>query len=249
MNGTNFSTRDKAILTGLFLSKFDEEGLNELGFEGFHHAFNALGYAVGAKPASIKNYRDEFDPYFPNPRKGWHKRTLREYCKKHLDDFSSLNLNDFADLIKSFVIQDYDVEKIIEKSTPRDASESVARRIITGKAAEEYFKVNYTSVAQFVGFALKDTTHLACGFDFKLSLQSDFYCVEVKGLSTNRGSIALTEKEFLVANELKHRYCIFVVANFIEKPNHQAVFDPLCSRLVFKKMERQVTQVHYSASI
>jgi hypothetical protein len=246
---TNFSTRDKAILTGLFLSKFDEHGLKELGFEGFHNAFNVLGYAVGVKPASIKNYRDEFDPYFPNQRKGWHKRALREYCKKHLDNFSALNLNDFADLIKSFVIQDYDIEKIVRKSTHHDASDSVAKRIITGKAAEEYFKVNYRSVGQFVGHTLKDTTYLACGFDFKLSLESDFYCAEVKGLNTNSGSITLTEKEFWVANELKHRYCLFIVSNFIETPNHQAIFDPLCSRLVFKKMERQVTQVNYSASI
>jgi hypothetical protein len=246
---TYLSTRDKAILIGLFLSKFDEEGLNELGFEGFHHAFNALGYAVGTKPASIKNYRDEFDPYFSNPRKGWHKRTIRDYCQKLLDGFASLNLDDFADLIKSFVIKDYDVEKIVEKTTPLNTNESVAKRIITGKAAEEYFMANYLSIGQFVGYALKDTTYLACGFDFKLSLQSDFYCVEVKGLNANRGSITLTEKEFRVANELKHRYCLFVVANFIEKPNHQVIFDPLCSGLVFRKEERQVTQVNYSASI
>ncbi|GHV92706.1 hypothetical protein AGMMS50268_32090 [Spirochaetia bacterium] len=38
-----FSIRDKAILSGLYLSKFDEYALAELGFEGFKQAFNALG--------------------------------------------------------------------------------------------------------------------------------------------------------------------------------------------------------------
>lgn len=74
--------RDKAILIGLYLSKFDADALNVLGFKGFNEAFNTLGYSIGVKPASIKNYRDEFDPFFPNPRKGWHKRQIRDYCKE-----------------------------------------------------------------------------------------------------------------------------------------------------------------------
>lgn len=245
----SFSVRDKAILIGLFLSKFDEDGLEKLGFDGFNQAFNTLGYAIGTKPASIKNYRDEFDPYFPNPRMGWHKRALREYCKKFLDEFSHLKLNTFFDLINSFLFENYDIEKLVEKIERKDKSESVAKRLITGKAAEEYFKSNYSSVNVFSEFELKDTTNMACGFDFKLSKESNFYCVEVKGLNLNSGSVALTEKEFFVANELKKKYCLFVVMNFIEKPIHQFFFDPLNSRLNFKKIERQVTQISYSTSI
>ncbi len=65
-----FSIRDKSILVGLYLSKFDDEAIENLGFKGVTEAFNTLGYSIGSKPASIKNYRDEFDPFFPNPRKG-----------------------------------------------------------------------------------------------------------------------------------------------------------------------------------
>lgn len=245
----NITIRDKAILMGLYLSKFDEEGLTALGFDGFIQAFNTLGYSIGVKPASIKNYRDEFDPYFPNQRKGWHKRKLRDYCKNYMVNFSALKLDAFTDLIKSFVIKDYDVEKIVEKIEKKDKAESVAKRLITGKAAEEYFKTNYLLVNDFKNFELKDTTSLACGFDFKLSLDSNFYCVEVKGLNTNSGSIAMTEKEFFVANELKRKYCLFVVMNFAEKPIHEYFFDPLHSRLTFKKTERQVTQINYSTAI
>ena len=60
-----FATRDKLMLAGLFLSKYDALGLKKLGFETFAEAFNVIGYALGARPASIKNYRDEFDPFFP----------------------------------------------------------------------------------------------------------------------------------------------------------------------------------------
>lgn len=245
----SFSIRDKSILVGLYLSKFDDEALSILGFKGFNEAFNTLGYSIGSKPASIKNYRDEFDPFFPNNRKGWHNRAIREYCKKILEDFSSLNFESFTDLIKSFVLKNYDVEKIVEKFEKKDKSESVAKRLITGIAAEEYFKVNYKNVNHFSEFEIKDTTNLACGFDFKLSSDMQYYCVEVKGLNSNTGSIAMTEKEFSVAQNLREKYCLFIVTNFIEKPIHQYYFDPLNSRLKFKKTERQIIQTNYSTSI
>ncbi len=245
----SFSIRDKSILVGLYLSKFDDEALSILGFKGFNEAFNTLGYSIGLKPASIKNYRDEFDPFSPNNRKGWHNRAIREYCKKILEDFSSLNFESFTDLIKSFVLKNYDVEKIVEKFEKKDKSESVAKRLITGIAAEEYFKVNYKNVNHFSEFEIKDTTNLACGFDFKLSSDMQYYCVEVKGLNSNTGSIAMTEKEFSVAQNLREKYCLFIVTNFIEKPIHQYYFDPLNSRLKFKKTERQIIQTNYSTSI
>jgi len=246
---TDFSIRDKAILIGLYLSKFDEDAWLNLGFKGVIEAFNVLGFSIGSNPASIKNYRDEFDPYFPNPRKGWHKRKIREYCKKIFDDFSILSYETFTELITSFVIENYEVEKIIAKFENKDKSESVAKRLITGIAAEEYFKSNYKNVNAFADFELKDTTNLACGFDFKLSYDIQYYCVEVKGLNVNSGSILMTEKEFFVAQNLKEKYCLFIVTNFIEKPVYQYYFDPLNSKLQFKKTERPITQVNYSALI
>lgn len=243
------SIRDKSILIGLYLSKFDEEALSALGFKGSNEAFNTLGYSIGSKPASIKNYRDEFDPLFPNPRKGWHKRPVRDYCKKFYDDFSKLQFGTFTELIKGFVIDHYDMEKIAGKMKKIDRSESVAKRLVTGKAAEEYFKINYKFVPNFENFELKDTTYLACGFDYKLSLESDFYCVEVKGLSTKTGTIAMTEKEYSIAYELKKQYCLFIVMNFVERPTHQYFFDPLNSKLAFKKVERKLIQINYATTL
>ncbi len=242
----SFSIRDKSILIGLYLSKFNEQALNSLGFEGVKQAFNVLGYSIGSKPASIKNYRDEFDPYFPNSRKGWHKRDIREYCKIFLTDFENVSFEDFTDLIKSFVVKNYELEKFLDRIEKKDYSESIAKRLITGYAAEEYFKLNYHLIKDFHEFEIQDTTKLACGFDFKLSLQNDFYCVEVKGSNTKFGSITMTEKEFLVAGDLKEKYCLFIVSNFVEKPVHQYHFDPLNRHLSFKKIERPIIQTTYS---
>src|SRR5258707_592060 len=97
------STREKLVLAGLFLSRFDTIGLEALGFEGSTEAFNVIGFALGGKPASIKNYRDEFDPLFPNSRAGWHKRITRPYCAKVFNEYKGLDLGTFCALIKSFV--------------------------------------------------------------------------------------------------------------------------------------------------
>ena len=70
ISSQQLAKREKLILVGLYLSKYDSLGLKKLGFESFAEAFNVIGYALGSKPASIKNYRDEFDPLFPNREKG-----------------------------------------------------------------------------------------------------------------------------------------------------------------------------------
>ena len=55
LNPQRMSTREKLILAGLYFSKYDSAGLKKLGFGSFLEAFNLIGYALGAKPASVKN--------------------------------------------------------------------------------------------------------------------------------------------------------------------------------------------------
>jgi len=243
------TSRKIAILMGLYLSKFDEKGVQALGFKGSVEAFNTLGYAIGTKPASIKNYRDEFDPYFNNPRKGWHNRSLREYCKLVLEEHQTLDFEEFTELIKGILFENYTVEKFVNSLIKKDYSETVAKRLITGKAAEEFFRANYSSVPQFEDFTLKDTTLLACGFDFKLEKNSDYYCVEVKGLQGKSGTITFTEKEFSVAEKLSDAFALYIVTNFVEKPTPKLIFNPLKSALRFVKTEKLVSQISFSAAI
>ncbi|MCF6307233.1 MAG: hypothetical protein L3J09_04675 [Flavobacteriaceae bacterium] len=114
------NTRDKLIVTGLYLSKYSQLGLRELGFHSFQEAFNILGFALGGKPSSIKNYRDEFDPLFPNKRKGWHKRKIRDYCKVFYDEYNSIDFVVFSSLIKSLSLKNYELEKFIKTIEKKD---------------------------------------------------------------------------------------------------------------------------------
>lgn len=44
----NERERERLILAGLYLSKYDLLGLKKLGFESFKEAFNVIGYAMGS---------------------------------------------------------------------------------------------------------------------------------------------------------------------------------------------------------
>ena len=243
------NTREKSILSGLFLSKFDKQGLKSLGFNSHTEAFNAIGFALGVKPASIKNYRDEFDPFFPNNRQGWHKRDIREYCKKVYDDFQNLKLDDFVSLVKHAVYQNRDLDILSENiEKKQDENTSFAKRLITGQAAENYFQENYNKIDVFSRYELEDTTKLGCGFDFKLHKNNDYIGVEVKGLNGMNGNISLTNKEYAVADFLHQKYFLFIVKNFTETPIHQYYQNPL-NKLPFNKIERQITQISWSTNV
>ena len=242
--------KDKGVLMGLFLAKFNQEALDSFGFSTFKEAFNVLGYAVKIPPSSIKNYRDEFDRFFPNPRKGWN-RPFREIYRGILNQFGNIGFDDFYKLINSFVLDEYiDIKDIREKRTQTKERKFLANRLLTGKAAEEYFVINYPAISPFQNYLLTDTTNMGCGFDYKLSLGLDNYYIEVKGINERHGNILMTEKEYNIAEDLLEKYCLFIVSNFHEKPFHQLFFDPIhCDKLFFQKQERQIVQITYSTNI
>ncbi len=247
--------REKQILCGLFLSKYDREGLRFLGFNSFVEAFNTLGYGLGAQPASIKNYRDEMDPYLSVKRKGWHQRPIRSHCMRMLEDYQDMGLEDMGRLVKRLLLpqsvlqSEQHVGKVLRTFEGPDST--FARRLMTGRAAEEYFLHHYESVPDFTGMAVTDTTQWGCGFDFKMATADDdgFSAVEVKGMNRRSGQIQLTELEHAMAEVLTDRFYLFVVRNFEEKPFHSVFKNPLSHDLPFLRIERTETRVLWQASL
>ncbi len=242
------ATREKLILVGLFLSKYDSLGLRKLGFGSFVEAFNVFGYALGSKPASIKNYRDEFDPLFPNHRKGWHKRPIRDYCLKVFEEYKHLDLESFTGLVQSFVGYDGYVWSGVQAKEEKGEDDShFAKRLITGLAAEQYFQSVHHGLPEFEGYSVENTTRLGCGYDFRLRKEThkDFLAVEVKGLKERMGNLSLTPKEYELATALRDRFFLFVVKNFQETPFHEIFQNPLSGKLQFKKKETVTVQVSW----
>lgn len=229
----------KLMLAGLFLSKFGDDGLRALGFTTWGEAYNSLALMIGGRPTSLKMYRQEFDPFFPNGRKGWHKRGLRPTRKDFIEEFGLLTFPDFVQLVKTQFVNDVDVDVSIGKAAVAagiaDEETAFAKRMITGHAAENFFEVHYREVPDFSDCALTRTTSLGCGFDFKLSPpHRDFIAVEVKGLRTKSGQIQLTEKEFKMAEYLNNRFFLYVVTNFARTPRPCVIRDPVHSGITFE---------------
>jgi hypothetical protein len=252
LNSRRIATRDKLILAGLFLSKYDATALKKLGFESFAEAFNVIGYALGAKPASIKNYRDEFDPFFPNQRKGWHKRPLRDHCRRVLEAHKDTGLETFSSMVKALIGYDDNAWSELKLQDEEQSGDSFfAKRLITGLAAEHYFELVQPNLPQFQGYALENTTRFGCGYDFRLRSgnSKDFLVIEVKGLQGRTGSLSLTPKEYEVAGSMAERFYLFVVKNFRESPIHDIYQNPLEAGLQFTKKERVVVQVSWLANV
>lgn len=248
----SLSKRDKLVLAGLYLSKYDVQGLQRLGFESFVEAFNVIGYALGAKPASIKNYRDEFDPFFPNQRKGWHKRPIRNYCRSIMEEYQHLDLQSFTALVKSLAGYNDNAWSSFGIDDQSGLGDSTfAKRLITGLAAECYFESILPDIAEFAGHDLENTTRLGCGYDFRLraSGSMSFLAVEVKGLHDRHGSISLTPKEYDLASTMHERFVLFVVRNFRESPYHTIYRNPTQTGLHFARAERVVVQVSWTSII
>ncbi len=165
--------RERLILAGLYLSKFDLLGLKQLGFGSFQEAFNVIGYAMGSRPATIKNYRDEFDPLYPNRRKGWHRRPIRDYCRKLFKKYDGLDLESFTGLVKSFVGYDENVWSEVRADEDPAESGAFAKRLVTGLAAEQYFESVHLALPEFKGYVAENTTRLGCGYDFRLRTEAN----------------------------------------------------------------------------
>jgi len=252
LNPDRIANRTKLILTGLYLAKYDSLGLKQLGFRSFVEAFNVIGYALGSQPASIKNYRDELDPLFPNRRKGWHKRPVRDYCLRVFEEYRTLELDVFTGLIKSFVGYDENFwSEMQSKEETDEGASGFAKRLITGLAAEQYFESVHADLPEFRGLEIENTTRLGCGHDFRLhsTNHGKFLAIEVKGLRQLTGALSLTPKEFESASALQDRFYLFVVKNFQKSPVHEVFPNPLSCRLEFMKSERVVVQVFWTARI
>jgi hypothetical protein len=248
----DLTVRKKLILAGLYLSKFDALAIKRLGFDTFVEAFNVIGYALGSRPASVKNYRDEFDPFFPNKRKGWHKRPAREYCREVYEEYKDLDLGEFTGLVRSFF--GFDGGGPIEYARTEEAGDgrAFAQRLATGLAAERYFESVHASVPDFGGLLLENTTRFGCGYDFRLrhgNNREDFLAIEVKGLMEQSGSLSMTPKEYNAASTLKERFFLFVVRNFRETPHHTILQNPTSGGLRFKKKETVITQVSWFTTV
>ena len=80
-----------AIIVGYAMSRLDTRYLDAQGIRTWKAAFERGAKALGAAVASLKNLRDEFDPFHDNERKGWRHRALRPSRQRVMGDLSGMS--------------------------------------------------------------------------------------------------------------------------------------------------------------
>ncbi len=244
----------KALVIAFYLSKFDEIAYEKLNLGNNTQTHEKIGEILSVNPNSIKNMRDEFDPYHPNERVGWYQRPLRPSRQKVFNSFTDLSELALREIVIDILNQESDdnLEPVIEyiadsSETDEDLDEDViySSRGITGDKAERFFIENWQMY--YPSFSnLINRTKDGCGYDFELGSDDNLEkFVEVKGLKSATGGVLLTSKEWDVAIDEEEKFDLFIVFDVNDNPTAKIISNP-AKRLFPRKQVQTVVQVNWT---
>ena len=238
---------EQAIVVSYYLSRFNDEAVNNLGYTTWKDAFDDLSDKLQINKHTIKNWRDEFDP-FHGHRAGWHQRQPRKTISNIISQFEQLEEFD----IRQIAVEIINGNKIDLPEIDNSEDDVITNPIFilrgpTGKKAEQFFVEYHRLNSLPVAGELIDTRDLGCGYDFEIKSESNQHFIEVKGLASNIGGLLFTNKEWETAKQKRTKYTVCLVSNINDIPEISFINDPF-SKLNPKKNIIQTVQVQWSVS-
>lgn len=253
--------RKLALIVSYYLSKFNRDALNHLGYHTFTEAFRDIGAKLNVKSSTIKNMREDFDPLHPNNgRVGWYQRELRPSRLNVVENYSHLSEMALTSIVQD-ILDNYPeathnlsvYTTVLNNENDDGDSEEGNRnkrtyttRGITGNQAEKLFIEAFNN-GDINGYSgnLINTTNDGCGYDFELEGQNVVF--EVKGLLDEIGGISLTDKEWNVANELGENYILVLISNIKDNPRINLYKNPR-ELLTAEKRTTKVIAINWTVS-
>lgn len=238
---------EQAIIVSYYLSRFNDEAVNNLGYRTWKDAFDDLSDKLQINKHTIKNWRDEFDP-FHGHRAGWHQRQPRKTISNIISQFEQLEEYDIRQVVEEIMIGNkIELPEIDNSETAVISNPVFILRGPTGKKAEQFF-IEYHRINKLpIAGELVDTRDLGCGYDFEITSESNRHFIEVKGLASNIGGLLFTNKEWETAKTERTKYTVCLVSNINESPEISFINDPF-SKLNPRKNIIQTVQVQWSVS-
>lgn len=186
-------------LIGYGLAKFNTAFVKSFGFNT-KSAFYAyiIKLRIADTIGTVKNRQDLFDPFFENGRKGWWQKGDAYIHRKVSIDafFGSLNVHDYADVVKTNLHEMYDASNMPSKAISPSRKSQFKKLQETGYGAELYFMDNYQKIPFFTAGILEDARMLGDGYDFQISVGKQFFLAEIKGIHDQSGDFRMTRNEF-----------------------------------------------------
>lgn len=103
LEGMEINKTNDSLTVAYYLSRVDKNAVRELGYKSFREAFDKLGVILEQKPSTIKNMRDEFDPYFDNGRVGWYQKRLVGSRKEVFELYKNASDEDVAEAVRGII--------------------------------------------------------------------------------------------------------------------------------------------------
>lgn len=234
-------------MIGYGLAKFDKNFIEQFGFSNKQAFYNYIvEIGIAETNGVIKNRQDMLDPFFDNKRKGWWQRSHQYINRKILIDslFGNETAVSFSDIVKLYIQRDFKVEFEVGQSFSPILKSKFKQLQETGVEAELYFFNNFQSISLFEKGIISDARTFGDGYDYQIDINSDYFLVEVKGLTSSAGSIRMTTNEYLKAKEYKDNYALVVISNLFESPKISLIFNPT-SNLSLTENSITSTQVNY----
>ncbi len=233
-----------AIVVGYAMSRLDDRYLRSQGVRTWKAAFDRAAKALRVRSASLKNLRDEFDPFHDNSRRGWRNRPLRPNRQRVMGDLSEVSDDALLESVNRILGGDKTatddlLDSLIEV---RPAVYNVAERLLTGRHAENLFLNNCESWVGISRSEVLDRRDSALGFDFAVA-GLPARAIEVKGLRGHSGAIQFTDREWREAKVRQAEYWLVVVGNITATPVFQLWKDPHRVLSVQCRYQRSVAAV------
>ena len=180
----------KALIVAYYLSKFDAIAYKNLGIGSKKQTHKYIGDILGINPNTIKNMRDNFDPYEKNSRAGWYQRPLPPSRVDVREAFLDIDEPSFLEIVKGILAGrklEYLVENITNNSSNIDNSP-----LYEGMVKEVTF-LQKTRNREIIKQVKKRDSYTcqACGFYYEDKI------VEAHHLSP----ISTMDEEYLVTSE------------------------------------------------
>jgi hypothetical protein len=245
-----------ALIVAYYLSRFDKQGYINLGYKNFDEATKQIGHILDVNPNTVKNMRDEFDPYHENSRIGW-KRELRGSRQKVITAFQNTDDNTIRDIVEEILFnkkfigsQEYiDIRTLFSSDQKPFVSEErvFIPRGITGKSAELIYLEHFKNTKQPCDGEIIDRREQGCGYDFEIKADGGSHFIEVKGLAKEDGAILFTSKEWSTATIYKDKYYLVLIKNISDDPIIHIIQNPTM-RMEAKKKIFPTIQVNWIIS-
>lgn len=219
------------LYAAYYLARFNNVAYNNLGYGNQLQTHIKIGEILDIKPATIKNWRDEFDPLFGN-RVGWYQRPLSLSRKNVAEALEFLSENDIKGIVKD-ILKNHnspeaeELQLIISRPSINNENNSgFVSRHATGKAAESFFiEQHKKGEIPFFG-KLHDHRDLGGGYDFMIQNGRKKYYLEVKGISHARSGILFTSKEWAFAQQKQTQYILCIVSDVDNQPCINYICNP-----------------------